>query len=90
MDFFFTEIRLAVEIDGSYHQTDRQMVRDHLKDEDCARFDITVLRLTNEAVFGCKEDLTNRLRAAWRQALSRKNHLIGLTEDEYRRRTDGG
>ncbi|MCY4584099.1 MAG: DUF559 domain-containing protein [Chloroflexi bacterium] len=77
VDFFFPEIRLAVEIDGSVHLTDEQRKRDKLKDEDCARFDITVLRITNREVFGNRKALISKLRAGWRQALSRNNRIIG-------------
>ncbi|SEG10340.1 Very-short-patch-repair endonuclease [Thalassococcus halodurans] len=83
VDFFFSEIRLAVEVDGSIHLTGHQLHRDKLKDADCAKFDITILRITNSEVFGCREKLISKLRSGWREALSRKNRVIGVSEEEY-------
>ncbi|WP_193370079.1 endonuclease domain-containing protein [Pelagibius marinus] len=77
LDFFFPKIRLAVEIDGSIHRKPEQMVRDRQKDEDCARFDITLIRITNEEAFGDKEVLAAKLRDGWRQARRRENKIIG-------------
>jgi very-short-patch-repair endonuclease len=45
IDFFFPENRLAIEVDGSVHDTQVQRAKDLKKDSDCMRFDITVLRL---------------------------------------------
>ena len=81
VDFFFPKIRLAVEIDGSIHLSGIQKKKDRLKDLDAARFDITVLRVTNSEVAGDKSKLTNKLRAAWRIALQRENKIIGKRYD---------
>lgn len=81
VDFFFPKIRLAVEIDGSIHLSGIQKKKDRLKDRDAARFDITVLRVTNSEVAGDKVILTNKLRAAWRTALQRENKIIGKLYD---------
>lgn len=83
VDFFFQEIRLAIEVDGSFHLTGHQLRRDKLKDADCAKFDITILRVTNSEVFGYRESLIEKLRSGWREALSRKNRVIGLSEEDY-------
>lgn len=77
VDFYFSEIRLAIEIDGSIHLTRMQKQKDTMKDADAARFDITVLRLTNGEVAGDKVRLAQKLRQAWRLALDRENTLIG-------------
>jgi very-short-patch-repair endonuclease len=77
VDFFFPKIRLTVEIDGPIHQEPEQMERDREKEEDCARFDITLIRITNEEVRGNKDALTQKLRDGWRQALNRENKIIG-------------
>ncbi|MHA1545598.1 MAG: endonuclease domain-containing protein [Alphaproteobacteria bacterium] len=87
VDFYFPEPRLAIEVDGSIHLTGHQLKRDRLKDADCATFDITVLRITNAEVFGDREKLIKILRAGWRKSLMRKNKIIGLSEEEYFRRT---
>ena len=87
VDFFFPEIRLAIEVDGSIHLTRHQLRKDKLKDADCVKFDITILRITNSEVFGRRDRLIEKLRFGWRQALSRQNRLIGLSEEEYFRRS---
>lgn len=77
VDFFFPKVRLAIEIDGSIHNSEVQKGLDLEKDRDCARFDITVLRITNEEVFGDCDALVERLREGWRQALRRENLFVG-------------
>jgi very-short-patch-repair endonuclease len=77
VDFFFSEIRLAIEVDGAVHQTEDQKTRDLEKEQDCARFDITLLRITNADVFGDRDKLVDKLRHGWRMALKRENQLIG-------------
>ena len=76
VDFFFPEVRLAVEVDGSYHRRDDQQKKDRLKDADCNRFEITILRLSNREVFGDRDHLVQKLRAGWIAAKKRENILI--------------
>jgi very-short-patch-repair endonuclease len=68
VDFFFWENRLGIEVDGAYHRTLRQSKRDVLKTSDLERAEITVLRLTNEEVFGDREALVGKLRIAYGEA----------------------
>jgi very-short-patch-repair endonuclease len=77
VDFFFPEIRLAIEIDGPSHQTEEQAIKDMEKDADCANLDITVVRITNSQVFGDPDNLLQLLREAWKLAKARKNRFIG-------------
>lgn len=44
------------------------MKRDALKTADCERAGITLLRLTNEEVFGERASLIEKLRNAYREA----------------------
>lgn len=83
VDFFFPENRLAVEIDGPVHQESDQMERDREKEDDCARFDITLIRIANEEVRGNEYELTERLRAGWRQARRRENKIIGKASSNF-------
>lgn len=62
VDFFLPEVRLAVEVDGGYHTTRMQQARDAEKEADCARFDVTLVRLSNAQVFGDWRDLLPTLR----------------------------
>ena len=77
VDFFFPEVRLAIEIDGSIHQTAAQIEKDLRKDADCKRFDITLVRISNHEVFGNRDALIAKLRDGWRQAKARPNSMIG-------------
>lgn len=81
VDFFFPEVRLAVEIDGEYHKLPEQQRRDRLKEEDCARFDITLIRIANETVLKNPEFAIGVLREGWGRALRRENKLIGKAYD---------
>lgn len=83
VDFFFPEIRLAIEVDGSIHLTEEQREQDRLKEADCARFDITMLRIGNREVYRDRESLIEKLRSGWREALGRENRIIGRDIDEY-------
>lgn len=83
VDFFFPEIRLAIEVDGSIHRTAEQRELDRQKDADCERFDITMLRITNREVFGNRAALIEKLRTGWRNSLNRENRIIGMDVDEY-------
>jgi very-short-patch-repair endonuclease len=89
VDFFFSEVRLAVEVDGGIHTLDHQRQRDRLKEADCRRFDITLVRVTNSEVFGDRDALLEKLRAGWWAAKRRSNVIIGttyLSADESARR----
>lgn len=77
VDVFFPEVRLAIEVDGEYHTSKRQQSRDAQKEADCARFDITLLRLSNAEVLGDRGDLLAKLRAGWKAAKQRENKIIG-------------
>lgn len=79
VDFFFPEVRLAIEVDGSYHNSISQRHKDKLKEADCVRFDITLIRIRNYEVHDDREVLVEKLRNGWRQAKNRENRIIGKT-----------
>jgi very-short-patch-repair endonuclease len=68
VDYFFPEIRLAVEIDGGYHKPLSQAFRDARRELEIERFMVTIVRFTNAEVFGDREALIVKLRTAWRKA----------------------
>ena len=76
LDFFFYEVRLGIEVDGGYHQMPSQRKKDRKKERACDDNDITLLRLTNEEVFGPREVLVKRLREAWRRAQKRRREAL--------------
>lgn len=71
VDFYFAQIRLAIEVDGGYHRALSRWRKDLHKTRDLEARGITVLRLTNSEVLGDRQGLVIRLRAAWRVALER-------------------
>ena len=72
LDFFFFEPRLGIEIDGLYHKNKNQILKDKQKEIDCKEFKITLLRISNDEVFGDKQKLTQKLRKSWKEAINRK------------------
>lgn len=69
VDFYFPTVRLAIEVDGGYHRAQTRWRADLAKTRDLEGRGIVVLRLANAEVFGDRERLLSRLRAAWRAAL---------------------
>ena len=69
VDFYFPEVRLGIEVDGGYHRSTAQKGWDLFKESGLQSAGVTVLRLTNEEVFGDRERLLGKLRQAWRTAL---------------------
>jgi very-short-patch-repair endonuclease len=67
-DFYFPEVRLAIEVDGGYHRSPLQRSRDLFKENGLESEGITLLRVTNEEVFGDRARLLGKLRQAWRAA----------------------
>jgi very-short-patch-repair endonuclease len=68
VDFYFPEVRLGIEVDGGYHRSPSQRAWDLFKTSELESAGISLLRLTNEEVFGDRERLLERLREAWRAA----------------------
>ncbi|MGB8437734.1 MAG: DUF559 domain-containing protein [Burkholderiales bacterium] len=69
VDFYFPEVRLATEVDGGYHRSTVQRSWDLFKKSGLRSAGVTLLRLTNEEVFGDRARLLGRLRHAWWSAL---------------------
>ena len=72
LDFYFPTIRLGIEVDGGYHRAQSRWRLDLAKTRDLEERGITVLRLINAEVFGDRERLVARLRAAWRAAVGNR------------------
>ena len=71
LDFYFPEVRLGIEVDGGYHRSTLQQGRDLVKKSGLEGTGVTLLRLTNEEVFGDRARLVGKLREAWRAAARR-------------------
>jgi very-short-patch-repair endonuclease len=68
VDFYFPEVRLGIEVDGGYHRSTVQRGRDLFRASGVESAGVTLLRLTNEEVFGDRDRLLRKLRQAWRAA----------------------
>lgn len=76
IDFFFNEIRLGIEVDGTSHKLPAQMILDRMKELECKKLDITLIRVTNREVFGNRSELIQKLRDGWKQANLAKKQRI--------------
>ena len=68
VDFYFPEVRLAIEVDGGYHRSTFQLGWDFFKAAELEAAGLTLVRLTNQEVFGDRERLLAKLRCGWRVA----------------------
>lgn len=65
LDFYFRTAEVGVEVDGEYHQTAKQMLRDEAKARACAARNIVLVRVTNAEVFGDRDLLFRKIREAF-------------------------
>ena len=70
VDFYFHELRLGIEVDGGYHAPIVQQLRDIERELAIEEMGITLVRVTNEEVFGDRDLLLEKLRDGWRRALA--------------------
>jgi very-short-patch-repair endonuclease len=71
LDVFFFEHLLGIEIEGGYHNDDKQRYVDALKARACEEAGVTLIRITNDEVFGDREILLRKLREGLLRALLR-------------------
>ena len=81
LDFFFYENCFGIEVDGSYHDSENQKQKDLEKEKACDKFDITLLRLTNQEIFGNRETLISRLREGFRKANERMKNVKKIANE---------
>lgn len=61
LDFYLFDSKIAVEVDGGYHNTPSQKKKDKLKEAECKRNGIRLLRYSNNDVFKYSEDVKENL-----------------------------
>jgi very-short-patch-repair endonuclease len=71
LDVFFFKQRLGIEIDGGYHSGAKQRCVDTLKARACEEAGVTLIRITNNEVFGSQEVLLKKMREGLLRALLR-------------------
>ncbi len=67
-DFYCHSKKLVIEVDGKYHEDDIQQQKDKFRDSEMERFDIKVLRFTNEQVLSTTSKVLKEIE---KTALSR-------------------
>lgn len=90
VDFYFPEVRLAIEVDGGYHRSTVQRSWDLFKESGLRSARVSLLRLTNEEVFGDRARLLARLRHAWWIAMRNVARLGGVQGRQMGKMTIGG
>lgn len=67
LDYYLFDSKIAVEVDGSYHNSPAQKKKDKLKEMECKRNGIALLRYSNQDVLrhsdDVKEDLIKNIRS---------------------------
>ena len=71
LDVFFFKQCLGIEIDGGYHNDAKQRCVDTLKARACEEAGVTLIRITNDEVFGDREILLKKVREGLLRALLR-------------------
>jgi len=61
LDFYCHKIKLAIEIDGKYHDLPEQKKLDKIRTNEINRLGLTEIRLTNEDVIGQFEKVINSI-----------------------------
>ncbi|MDN3547567.1 endonuclease domain-containing protein [Mucilaginibacter aquaedulcis] len=59
VDFYCSELNLVIEIDGNYHNHQEKVEADQIRDEELAKYNLTVIRFSETEV---KKDIANVLR----------------------------
>jgi very-short-patch-repair endonuclease len=59
VDFCCSELNLVIEVDGHYHNHEEKAEADNLRDQELAKYDLTVIRFTEQEV---RKDIANVLR----------------------------
>ena len=86
VDFYFREVRLGIEVDGGYHRSLKQQLRDIQRELAIEQAGITIVRVANEEVFGDREALLDKLRDGWWHARTAIRKSVAITKSVQRLR----
>jgi leucyl-tRNA synthetase len=77
IDFYFPHLRLAIEIDGSYHNDPSQQIKDQEREEEIIeKLPVTFIRFTNQQVLDNPELLLDTLFGHIRNKFIRKGIIL--------------
>ena len=78
VDFYCKDLQLAIEIDGSSHDSDESQINDKIRQEKLELLGVTFLRFHNLEV---KRDMQNVVRAISSCCEENKDNLVGRIID---------
>jgi very-short-patch-repair endonuclease len=61
-DFICIESQLIIEVDGSYHLVDNQIVKDRIRDERLLKIGYKILRVTNDEVLNDIDGVIQKIK----------------------------
>jgi very-short-patch-repair endonuclease len=67
VDFYCHSLRLVIELDGFTHDSEKTQEKDRVKQEFLEKSGYTVIRFTNEEVYGDIEKLLNKIQDACKE-----------------------
>ena len=62
LDFYIPKIKLAIEVDGATHCTDKELAYDRHRQEEIEKLGITFVRFTNPEIYSDMDSVLGRLR----------------------------
>jgi len=62
VDFYCTELKLAIEVDGATHHTDEELEYDNRREGDINQLDIQFIRFSNDEIYEALEYVVESLK----------------------------
>ncbi len=62
VDFYCTELKFAIEVDGATHQTDEELEYDRMREEEIRQLDIQFIRFSNTEIYEALEYVIESLK----------------------------
>ena len=62
VDFYCPQLNLAIELDGEFHASYQDIIRDKKRDSSLSDFGIKILRFENKIVFENPEEIINQIK----------------------------
>lgn len=63
VDFYCTELKLAIEVDGATHQTDDEKEYDKARELEISQLDIQFIRFTNPEIYDDLDNVLEKIKA---------------------------
>ena len=66
IDFYCTEIKFAIELDGGSHLSPEKIIKDKLRQRNLEKYGINFIRITDDELFGNPNEAFNKIENAIR------------------------